>query len=300
MRSNDIAFGIEAYSNRFWGDLERVRESMGLGDWEFSHYLGIKAHEYVRARRDRRGLPTRSVFRLTDHLPLSFDQFVRGEIDFDAISAHAHGNTAYLPEKYLIGARSKRRTTLNIIGYLEAFYGWREKYAVLRRFHMHVHAFRDPDALINVHFVSDLCTHLLANGYSARTLFEMGTYSTAMNREGPVGIALAQERDLPSLYERVVIGGLIGRFDENFDYRIQALSRDELVLKITFREEAQDALKVKRFGNSSICTMRDGVAAAMPAYIGHRQAQAVHVACLHRGDPACLVRLRFARDRLAG
>jgi len=269
-----------------WDKLLRLQSILGLDDILFADRLGLTLPHYRKLRTQEADIPTASAFALLDHLPVSFESLVRGSIDFDVLSAHLHGHLHSVPERYLQGAFSRKRTSIHLLSYIENFRGWRERDSILRHVQIHPSMLSNPEERINARLNSDISALLKQRGYSNQSLFEIGTFSTVVNLPGPIGKAVSHLTDARGLYEHMITQ-LASRFDENYHYQIHSLSLNHLDLRVRERQQAQDGLKMKKFSNTASCVVRSGVVAAFPNYINLPCASLRKISCLYEGDAEC-------------
>jgi len=276
-----------------WITLEKIQHALGWSTPELADHLGLtdKQYHYLYARNSE--LKIHSVARLIEVIGLSVETIVTGSIDYHALREHTSGNLFYLPERYEIGAFSKRRTSINLLEYLEERLGWKMKKNILNHFQMTEAIFSDPESQINFLFPSDLCAYLARSGYSASIFPMMGSYSIVTNKSTALGQLMKSFGAPKSLYENV-FADVVGRsFDRNCNYRLLQLSDEGALMEARFTEELQESLKDKKPGNHHACAVRGGTLNSLTGYLDLPFSHVMEEACVHRGDSSCRYRVSY-------
>lgn len=269
-----------------WERLERIRFALGLLDRDFAKLLELKPEEYLEYREARTALPVTSILPLLSEANLSIERFMVGDIDIPAVEAHYRKDFDFVPERYLRGAFSRRRTPVHILGFLESRFGWQARAQALSHFQVTESAIGKVDELINLNFSADLASYLNRRGHGAEFFYQAGLHSSVVNWNSAFAETLRAQSSLKSVYE-VGIAELMNFVEQNHEYRLTHLTETHATLVSRQRNEVLAALEARKFGNSLLCQLRLGVGAAFVRYLGLPEARAVEVRCVHRGDPHC-------------
>lgn len=274
--------------------LERLRATLDLEPKAWAELLQMTTTEYDEVIAGRRSLSVVSLAMLTEHLDLSMEAVVNGNVDYQAAAARFMGNLGYVPERYLLSANSKRRTTINLLNYVEDFLGWESRRQILRYFNLAEAVFADPDAPINILFHADVCEYLRRyKSFDQDDFFAMGAYSVVTNCTSQLAEILSTQESPSELY-RVAIEELVPRyFENNHLYRITDLSKTKCVIESRANPEVLEAFKTERLGNPDSCATRMGVGASLLGYRGLPFADTRETACVHRGDAVCRIEFDY-------
>ena len=278
---------------KLWTTIEKARAAVNVDDTVFSELMGVSRKEY-RLRRDVSDpITIDELITLSEFLNVSMEDLVRGNLDYAGLTAYHCGDFTYIPERYTEAAFSKKRTSINILSFLERNVGSDFKRSLLRSLRVHENVFRNPDEKINLRFLMDLTQELVKRHYEDEDFFQMGVYSSVVNRSSELGRLMAKQSDGKGVYS-LAFDHLIHRYDENFDYQIISLSDTNVSIRSFPRTMVQDGLKLKRLGTRATCVARDGVAASFIRYIGLPTAKSTKSHCIHQGDSYCQFNYEFA------
>lgn len=267
-----------------WETLYRVKQTLDFSDLEFADRLRLTQNQYLQAK-NKTAPSMYNIEALTEELGIDFEILIKGKIDYRALLARWNGNKQYIPEYYQLGAFSKKRTSMNILGYLETIHGWALKDRVLRHFQMHESAFLNPEDTISVNFVSDLTAHLAKWGFQDQDLVNMGRFSVIMNK-GSIGKDLVDCRRPEDIFEKIIFE-LSSRFDKNSIYDFKSFRKHTCIISATPNKDLYDILKIKTLGNVHTCASRKGVISSFPGYLDLQDANVKEVSCIHKGDQSC-------------
>ena len=278
---------------KLWETLDRVRKSMRLDRKGFADVLGMTHQQYESSWLKKKSLSVLEISRLLDSIPISFENLLKGKVDFKALDRQFVSGVSVLPERYSVGAFSRRRTCINLLAYLEKNYGENFTGDCLRQLQTPVDLFDDPDAMINIRFQSDLCEYLSRAGCQSSEFFKMGEYSVRTNAKSIIAKELSKQPTPRAMYE-YLFTTLIGLYDENAFYKIIEITDTHLLAEVRPNPQVADALGSKVFGNPFVCGTRAGVGASFPAYMSLPKAEVKEIRCIHCGDPSCIYELDFS------
>src|SRR4051812_47335004 len=144
--------------------LERVRVALGKSRKEWSELLDVGERDYDLVAGGAKSLPITSLESAARHLGISLENFFRGEIDLPALVAMHAGENAHVRERYAVGAMSRRWSSINLLNYVEEYFGWEVRALALRHLQVQESVFATPDEQINLLFLTDLCDFLKQRG----------------------------------------------------------------------------------------------------------------------------------------
>lgn len=267
-----------------WPVLNRIQKCLGIDDRKMADLVRLTEKEMVKMRAKERDISPRAAFYLADALNIGFEAIVTGRMDYIALAQQFLGNHSYIPERYLQGAHSKRRTVINILDYIKENLGGEQRWRTLQQFQMTESMFEDPDAPINLRFSVDICDMLLNRHRTHQTLFEIGQHSVRTNKNSEMGQSLQKARNVREVYE-MMFSGISERYIENnFTWKIDSFSTEECLISGYPNEEIVNAIGKKYVYASSGMWIREGFIASIPEYIGMESAKIKRVRCVSRMD----------------
>ena len=266
-------------------NLERLQALSQLSKNEWLDLLGLSWKKYYQFKIGFSEFPSSSLHEISKHFSISEESLAQGKVNFAELEAKL-SNTDALPEKYTVGAYSRRRTSITSVEYLEKAYGWRLKYDVLNHFHMSAATLQDPFATISMQMITDMAEYLKTRQFKSADFFRMGLYSSEGNRYGLVGKICSEMENLEQLYS-VFFNKMIFIFEKNCSYNYQQITEKTGLLMMTSSPDIAAELKVKHLGSKSICELKAGLIASVPSYMGLNNATVTHFTCEHSGDDAC-------------
>ncbi len=272
--------------------LENIRAAIDVSPGLWLDITDLTSEQYRKIKLGRGELPVTSLTKIAHNLDLNTGMLLNGNIDYVALSEHFIGNATYIPEKYSIGAFSRRRTVVNILDFLTARLGIEARYRILRRFQIKPKSFSEPNEFVNIRLVADaldVAAEMIPHDDLA---FMLGAHSVVSFKESPIGLTLRKLRNVSSIYEYIVYE-LNSLYDENHQYSITHMDRDGCVVHSGPSEKLMDALKTKTPGNVSVCKYRAGVAGSAPTYIGMPMANVRKTHCIHWNDRYCRFEIDF-------
>jgi hypothetical protein len=284
---------LSAISRQLLERIERLREGLGIDPPLWCEILDVSTADYVRILEGTQPLSLLSLEALASYLDLSLDLILAGQLDYAALCARIRGDAAALPERYMQGAFSKRRTSINLLAYVEHAFGWPAVKRVLRRLQVHEAAFANPDELISLRFLEETCALLKEMGVDSQGFREMGSYSVVTNRDGSLGQLMAQAGSQRDLYSIMIEDASSRFYDTNFTYSLGRLSDEGCVIAARPTAEACDALGTRLPGSPEICLSKQGVFSSAAGYIGIPNLRVTEPRCIHRGDARCEYHVEF-------
>lgn len=282
-----------------WITLDKIKHTLGWSDKDLADSLELTETRY-RSLQQKGVIPSvHSIGSLSKRVGLSFDAIMLGQIDYKILKDRANGHLMSLPERFEVGAASafsKRRTSINLLLFIENVYGWEVKKSILDHFQITDAAFQNPEENISFQFPTDLSEFMVRRGYPKSIFKRMGAYSSIVNRNTPLGQKISSFSTAIALHEGM-FGDVIGKFyEKNCVYKIIKLDERECWVEATPSEELKEALKTNLPGNPHVCMIRGGSFASMTQYLGSSLSEVHESECIHRGDSRCLYKIQYPVD----
>jgi hypothetical protein len=238
-----------------------------------------------------------SLVPIVDRFNLSLDSIIEGRVDFAAVSQHCLGNDIYIPERYTVGAYSRRRTMRYLLEYVETHLGIDERSRIMRQLQVPERALDLLDEKININFAVDLMKELAQRGAPTDFFRGMGSYSIRKTKNLPFAAELAASRTVMELYENYV-EDKVKWLEKNSVYKYIAIDGESFIIEARNNEEVIDSLKDKKYGSRQACEYKIGVMTHIAEYAGFPAVRAEKLQCIHQGDECCRWIARFDK-RLA-
>jgi len=275
--------------------LERLRISLDYTPQSWAEILKITERDYQLVLHSQKDISAVALAELAELLKLDFEVFATGAIDYQGVVARHQGNLAYLPDRYSMGAFSRKRTSLGVLQYLEQYYGWRTRDALLRTLQVSETVFQNPEELISVRFLNDTVKHLAKRGYQKYEIFGMGAHSMIVNQGSVFAHALAQCQTPMEAYEKMVLELLAPHFERNYQYRLMYADHSHCILDVKPSEELLSACALKEVASPELCSYRAGVAASVCGYLSLPLSHVTEIRCIHDGAPSCQFNIDYSR-----
>jgi len=276
-----------------WNTLYQIRSCLNIDHKQFAEALSLSFNQYQKIGSLKQMPSAHSIINLADFLDLSYEKIMTGSIDFKALSRRYSGDSKAIPEKYMKAPRSKKRTSINVLDYLEQTYGWQTRQNALRHFQLSEEAIENPEEWINVLFLMDLCNYLAQLGFSDKELFHMGGFSVMSNFDSELGQKYQRLESVKEIIQTCFEEFAPIYYDKNVDYKIVKMTKNQAIIKAISNKEAKESLDLKEIGNTNYCKTKTGAFASFPAYIGLPYAHTSEVSCIHRGDSSCQYLIDF-------
>jgi hypothetical protein len=273
--------------------LERLRVTLGMDDHQWAQILDVSTDDYADIRKNMKSVSIIALARVADHLQLTLDGIMNNRIDYSIVAARQNGNVHLLPERYQVGARSRQRSSLNLLNATEEFLGWRARAMVMRHLQVTEATFSNPDDLINLRFNTDLCEYINKNYSGSHLFYHMGAYSVISNMNSPFAKIMSQMKSLPDLYQFYVEEMVVKHWEQNYNYRITNMTATSCRIESTPNNDVAAVLGVRNPGSHLVCQTKLGVSASVPGYLGLPFANARETSCVHLGDSSCVQEIDF-------
>lgn len=272
--------------------LERLKSISRLTDDQWLDLLNISWYGYQKHKMGLNPISEKSIDNLAYHFGLNPQSIVNNQINFDALELKTTGLKPQISDRFMIGAYSRRRTTITTMEFIEKSYGWRVKSDLMRHFGFNQAALSDPFASISLSLLTEICNYLSQRQFQSQDFFLMGAYSAQGNSNSILSQELAQFTDLHDLYYHFIYHMMV-LFECNFLYTYDKLSEYEGVIGMKSNPDVANEIGVTCLGNPQICVIKQGMSASIPSYIGLPYANVTHTTCQHKGDDACRFNIDF-------
>jgi transcriptional regulator with XRE-family HTH domain len=277
----------------FWTTIDQLRTELRLPHARIADLLGLTPSEYWLLRRRNKEPSVSSSMELSKRLNIGFESLILNQFDLQAVVRHFHGDLSHLPEKYAVGALSKRRTIIHLLNYIESYFGRASRAMILQEFQVTEAIFNDPDAPINLRFAVDLGSYILGYQKNPQTLIEMGKHSVFTTRHSPISTLLQEERTPLRVMEKMVTDITPRLIEANYQWEIISAEPTCLTLAGRPSQDLRSYLEPHYINSFVACMFRQGVMSAVPAYVGFPLANVKKTACVSQGDPQCRFEVHF-------
>jgi hypothetical protein len=260
---------------------------LAWSDQEIASKLGLPVDSFVEGKKTRNDLPASSLLSLSatigiDPETLAYGKFDRLSLRASASLAHSQG----LPERYSLGAFSRRRTSLHLLKFCDDHFGSRATFSLLKKLQMRRDFFDSPEEFINIQFLTDACNHLKDIGLPEDRFHWIGMRSAVVNQNSVLAEELRKANSIKDAFD-LQVNHLVHFYDRNYRYWIKHLSSSACVFACVERAEAQDAMNTRRLGSKLTCLTRTGVSSAITTLLKLPFAPVKKLSCIHEGDTSC-------------
>jgi hypothetical protein len=262
-----MSAGVDFSTRLVTRNLRRLLDQVEVGVEEASGWLGMSPTEFHENLARPEGPELKVLDLLTDRLNLPLDSLFHGVMDIKSAKRWIKGDFR-LPERYCTPAGSRVRTALPILEYLRSFWGERAYRSVFRELGVHENALSNPDALVSIRLVDDVCSLLAARGFGASDFVNMGQHVTAISANDPLRVIFSNARNIPEVYE--LAEEYASKYDVNFNYRVVRAKPGLLQFACSPKPEMADAFKTNIFQSRSLQLYRVGAIMGQPKYIGQK------------------------------
>lgn len=283
----------ERFQKKTGDFINRLQTTLKVTDEELRDILKVSFNELYEITKGRTDLDIFKLCSLSQTYKFNLDAFFDDKVDFETLRQHKMGNEQYLPEKYIVGAFSKKRLIHTVLDYVENHYNWRMKENILSYFQMSGAIYTNPDDKINVYFFEDVLKFLLKLGLTHTDIARIGLWSAITTKGTIMEQELSKSRSPKELFEKY-FQDIILFIERNNKYRIINLNETSCEVESHEIPDNLDIFKVKYIGGPLRCLYRSGALGAATTYLGGGIANVVETTCVHRGDSVCTFRIDFA------
>jgi hypothetical protein len=123
-----------AHNQRLWNNVEAIQQSLALSDHQIAEVLGMSETTFQHNRNRKAFLSVNSVERFSGITHVTLDELYSDEINLESVRFRFTHALNHIPERYSKAAFSKRRTSINVLAYIEFRYGFKVKREILKKF----------------------------------------------------------------------------------------------------------------------------------------------------------------------
>jgi len=283
---------------KFWKSVERLRKLAKFSHAQMADLLIMTDKNYEIRNESKTPPNAMGVLSLTKQFNLDPRNFVAGNVDWDTLVRRLSGHSDAIPERYNVAAFSRRRTSNHVLSYLDRNLGSDYVSDLLNRFDLTERVFSDPDAYINLQFLTDLCDHLTKLGLQSNQFKAIGYESARINKNLGFSQHILESLKIKDVYA-FLVDNLMGYFDRNYKYRVVRLTETSCIVEAEQNQDVADALGKKAIGSTATCQIKAGVGASFPMSLGLPVADVRETKCVHRGDPICTFEFNFENSVFA-
>ncbi len=275
--------------------LKKLHQVLDISASSFSELMNVSAKEYKSIVNLKDDLPIDSFYLLCDHLKINGDALVNNKIDYSTLHSQFHGKTISVPEKFKVGAYSRRRTIINYLEYIEANCGYDLRYSLLKYLQMTEAAFVNPDKKININCFTEILTFLRKLNFKDNDILRVGGHFLNIHKETAIGKTLSVQNSYRDIYE-CFFNELINLHEQNCTYFLHKFTDSSCVVDCITNHEVADALKTNKIGSIDVCNYKRGVLMILPLFIGLPIATVGEIKCMHKGDVFCRFEIKYPNN----
>ena len=276
----------------FWNALHQIQHVLGIETGSIAEMMSLTESDFLKMKTSGEEPKVTSTMGLTRSLNIGFDTLMCGDIDYKALARQYYGKVDALPEKYAIGAFSRRRLAITVLDFVESRFGLARRALLLRRFQMNEAMLSNPDAEINLCLGGDMIDFLFKVHQDEEMISEIGEYSIVSNQDSPVAKHFSGATSPSEVYE-MAVDATSQYFEKNYQWRLKSMKRHGCVIAGKPNPELEGLFEKKYRMNPVACILRKGYFMSFPTYAGFQPSFAFKTACVCAGDPECVLEIQF-------
>lgn len=295
-RKNSNVIDFEAYlrSKKITLLINKLIRMLDIKSEEICDILSISNNELLNIQHGKKELDAFQLLILAKHYNFPLEAFWSDTIDFNILRNRKYNDqNIVMPERYTIGAFSKKNNILPTLNYIERNYGWELKEDALEYLQIDKVFFQDIDAPVSLYLLTDLLDYLKRRGLKDQEIFNIGLESASTKENLILKQLLGKAKSPRELYE-IYTHQVVHKVERNNLYRIVRLTNDYLIIDFLENPELLEILKTKHSGTPLRCINRQGLASVATKFLGVPPTQVTEIKCVHRGDPFCRMYLDFS------
>lgn len=274
--------------------LERLRIISGIDNHDWLDLLQINWTEYTLIRAGVRKLSDNASSNLSSHFNVDPKKITQGEIDFKDLQIKSE--KWQMPEVYSYATYGRSRTTITSFDYLEKFHNWRIRYDVLKNLGLSESMLTNSFAPISMKVITDSFEYLSKRQFQKKDFFSMGLFSYVGNADSFLGSHYSQLRNSQEILEKMW-GECLDFYEKNCLYKFVKLNSQGALLEVISDPYVAEEMGVRHLGNKHICSLKAGMIASAPMYIGYPLADVTIKSCVHQGASSCLFEVKFPQKK---
>ncbi len=166
---------------------------------------------------------------------------------------------------------------------MEMKYGVEFKNSILRQLQVDPRFFENPDSIMNIRMMRDLCNILHNLGFTTKDFINMGLMSFQVNKNSYMGEHYGSYRNFEELMDDLC-NGLSSNYDQNYDYFITKKERNSISIGSKPTEKILEYLGPDEVGSDQICLTKLGVLGSLPKYLKYEFSNAEKTKCMREGS----------------
>lgn len=271
------------YQDIFWGNIQKIQDILALKNAEVAELLELSSLEYVTSKLKRGPIDLQRMDAFLDRVGMSLDTFFEGHFDKDQIQNFYYGELDSLPARYDFAKYSKARTIINCLTYIELKYGPELKNSIVRSLNMDIRFFEDPERVLNIKLLKDLCVILKNFGLTDQDFVDMGRMSHYTNKSDKLGQILSSHRNMEDMMHDICDRHSTS-FDQNFEYFVTGKDEGEISIGFKPTEYVLEHLGHFEIVSDQVCLTKRGVFSAFPLYLDYDKSYVKKTKCMLEGD----------------
>ena len=254
-----------------WGVLQRIEKTLGIGPKQMAVLLRLKQATYEDYEQERHEPSVGSLMHLAEHLNISFEALMTNSFCYRTLARHFTGDKAYVPEKYIVAGKSKRRILANLLDYVESETDWARRIELMQYLQISEAALADPEGTINLQCTIEAVEWLYRQYRSEGFLEKMGREMLLAPHYNLLKEELKDTKSLYDLFDSIFFesGVLFKHLEKNFIWTIQKrVPGDRILVRGTVNEEIMGQVSQKHVRSHAGFLVRKGILSTMPNFLG--------------------------------
>ena len=281
---------------KFWNTISGIQNCLQLSDQDLADGLELTTHDLSKFKREHKALGLRQATNFASGLGLDISSFFKGNVDYKCLAQRYFGNSSNaIPELYLLNAKSKRRTVLSILNYLEKVYGYSKRSQILKNFQLNEAVFLNPDDPIHLNLTLDIAQHLFEINNNESILYNMGTFSILNYKDTIITQDLRDSRTDIESYERMFCDISPRFLEKNYKWEISTADSETIVLKGHPNEELKFQILMEPEKHHLGCIIRSGFIGGMAKLLGNHSKKVYKTQCVAKGDSCCTYHIQIGQ-----
>lgn len=232
--------------------INKLKDTLALDDKNLKKFMKMNDREYLTISRNFSLTPVINLMVLAESLNIDFNKMMNCQLDYKVLRKHYLGDTKTLPQRYSKYKESRINTIINVFDYLENKISFRTIQDIKNSLQLPQNLLNNPSKKV--------CGLLLMDIFN-----EVAKIKTYFHRKDisfeQIGERLCRQH-ISKLYKKfsqhfktpkdvyeTTIEMLYSNVERNLRYQIAKSSDKSILIEVTTREEAQDILKLTKFGN---------------------------------------------------
>lgn len=288
----------EAVRNNFIIFFNSFKERFDYTDEDVATILRLSKGQFLKILNGKKDLGIDAVANLIIQYNLCFESIVEGKVDFEALFQHHMGNKSYVPLKYRLAARSKKRAALYMLEFIEHSFSLVERKEIEKSLQLDSSFFVNPDEEINTVLSMDICSLVDKKFKDRKLLTNMGENFYFQNAHNSIGQELESSRSFEELCEKFIQDTTPKYIEKNFNWVITYLDSRTCEIHGVPHPEIALMLGRKNVVRDSMCVLREGVMSTVPMFAHIKGHKTTKIACINWGDKSCGYKLEIPQQKL--